>query len=92
VVVAAMGEYVAGTTLFIPLEIYEVTEMGSWLKITVLLINIAAMPYLLLSTRLFGLRGGHRADEESLHEVSRPRSRSPRTPTLEPPIGQPAAP
>ena len=28
------------------------------------------MLYLLLSKRLFGLRGGHRAYEESLHEVS----------------------
>ena len=66
------GEYVAvvGTTLFIPLEIYEVTEKATWLKIVVLLINIAAVLYLLLSKRLFGLRGGHRAYEESLHEVS----------------------
>jgi uncharacterized membrane protein (DUF2068 family) len=66
------GEYVAvvGTTLFIPLEVYEVTEKATWLKIVVLLINIAAVLYLLLSKRLFGLRGGHKAYEESLHEVS----------------------
>lgn len=66
------GEYVAvvGTTLFIPLEVYEVVEKVSWLKIAVLVVNIAAVLYLLLSKRLFGLRGGHRAYEESLHEVS----------------------
>jgi uncharacterized membrane protein (DUF2068 family) len=66
------GEYVAvvGTTLFIPLEVYEITEKASWLKITVLVINIAAVAYLLLSKRLFGVRGGHRAYAESLHEVS----------------------
>lgn len=66
------GEYVAvvGTTLFIPLEVYEVTEKASWLKIAVLIINIAAVLYLLLSKRLFGVRGGHQAYEESLHEVS----------------------
>lgn len=66
------GEYVAvvGTTLFIPLEVYEITQKVSWLKIVVLIVNIAAVLYLLLSKRLFGVRGGHRAYEESLHEVS----------------------
>ena len=66
------GEYVAvvGTTLFIPLEVYEVIEKTTWLKIVVLIMNVAAVLYLLLSKRLFGLRGGHRAYEESLHEVS----------------------
>jgi uncharacterized membrane protein (DUF2068 family) len=66
------GEYVAvvGTTLFIPLEIYEITEKATWLKVVVLIINVAAVLYLLLSKRLFGVRGGHRAYEESLHEVS----------------------
>jgi uncharacterized membrane protein (DUF2068 family) len=66
------GEYVAvvGTTLFIPLEIYEITEKATWLKVVVLIINVAAVLYLVLSKRLFGVRGGHRAYEESLHEVS----------------------
>ncbi|WP_375479567.1 DUF2127 domain-containing protein [uncultured Jatrophihabitans sp.] len=66
------GEYVAvvGTTLFIPLEVYELSEKASWLKIAVLVINVAAVLYLLLSKRLFGLRGGHRAYEETLHEES----------------------
>jgi uncharacterized membrane protein (DUF2068 family) len=66
------GEYVAvvGTTLFIPLEIYEIADKATWLKITVFVINVVAVLYLLLSKRLFGVRGGHRAYEESLHEVS----------------------
>ena len=66
------GEYVAvvGTTLFIPLEVYELTEKVSWLKLAVLLINIAAVVYLLLSKRLFGIRGGHAAYAASLQEES----------------------
>jgi uncharacterized membrane protein (DUF2068 family) len=66
------GEYVAvvGTSLFIPLEVYELTDKISWLKVVVLVINVAAVLYLLLSKRLFGLRGGHAAYEAKLHEVS----------------------
>ena len=66
------GEYVAvvGTTAFIPLEIYEIVDKVSWLKVVILVVNIAAVVYLLWSKRLFGIRGGHRAYEESLHEVS----------------------
>jgi len=66
------GEYVAvvGTTLFVPLEIYELTNKTTWLKATVLAINVAAVLYLLLSKRLFGVRGGHHAYQESLREVS----------------------
>jgi uncharacterized membrane protein (DUF2068 family) len=66
------GEYVAvvGTTIFIPLEVYELTEKLSWLKVTILVVNVAAVLYLLFSKRLFGIRGGHAAYERSLHEVS----------------------
>ena len=66
------GEYVAvvGTTLFVPLEVYELTEKVSWLKLVVLIVNVAAVIYLLLSKRLFGIRGGHRAYEAALHETS----------------------
>jgi hypothetical protein len=35
-----------------------------------LLINVAAVVYLLWSKRLFGVRGGHEAYERALHEVS----------------------
>lgn len=66
------GEYVAmvGTTAFLPLEVYELTDKVSWLKVVVLLINLAAVAYLLLAKRLFGVRGGVRAYEQQLHEVS----------------------
>ena len=66
------GEYVAvvGTSLFIPLEVYEVVDGATWLKIVALLVNVAAVVYLVYSKRLFGLRGGHAAYEASLHEVS----------------------
>lgn len=70
------GEYVAvvGTTIFIPLEIYELVEKTTWLKLVLLVINVAAVVYLLVSKRLFGIRGGHEAyrralEEESLLEV-----------------------
>jgi len=66
------GEYVAviGTTVFIPLEVYELTEKISWLKVIALVVNVAAVLYLVLSKRLFGVRGGHAAYEASLHEAS----------------------
>jgi uncharacterized membrane protein (DUF2068 family) len=66
------GEYVAviGTTLFVPLEVYEVVEKLSWLKITLLVLNVAAVVYLLLSKRLFGIRGGGDAYEAALDEAS----------------------
>jgi uncharacterized membrane protein (DUF2068 family) len=66
------GEYVAviGTTVFIPLEIYEITENVTWLKIVALSVNVAAVLYLLISKRLFGIRGGRRAYEAARHEES----------------------
>lgn len=66
------GEYVAvvGTTLFIPLEVYEIVDKPTWLKAVILVINIAAVLYLLLAKRLFGIRGGHRAYEQAMHEES----------------------
>ena len=66
------GEYVAvvGTTLFVPLEVYEVVDHLTWLKLVILVINVAAVIYLLVSKRLFGIRGGGKAYEAALHEVS----------------------
>ena len=66
------GEYVAvvGTTLFVPLEIYELSHKVTWLRLVILAVNVAAVLYLLLSKRLFGLRGGHRAYQATLQEAS----------------------
>ena len=70
------GEYVAvvGTTVFIPLEVYELTHHVTWLKVAALVVNLAAVVYLVWSKRLFGVRGGHAAftaerDAMSLLEV-----------------------
>lgn len=66
------GEYVAvvGTSVFVPLEIYEVVDRISWLKLVALVVNVAAVVYLLWSKRLFGIRGGHAAYQAGLHEAS----------------------
>ena len=58
--------FVATTVLLVP-EIYELSEGASPTKIIALLINVAVVVYLLIAKRLFGLRGGGRA-EEALRE------------------------
>jgi uncharacterized membrane protein (DUF2068 family) len=70
------GEYVAmvGTLVFIPLEIYELVERVTWLRVVAFVFNLFAVVYLLWSKRLFGFRGGREAFEaerqtESLLEV-----------------------
>lgn len=72
------GEYVAvvGTSLFIPLEVYELVERVTWLRVAAFVVNVLAVVYLVWTKRLFGLRGGVRAFEaerhgESLLEVQR---------------------
>ncbi|MFL6162954.1 MAG: DUF2127 domain-containing protein [Jatrophihabitantaceae bacterium] len=66
------GEYfaVVATSLFLPLEIYELTEKVTLLRLGALAINVAAVIYLLLSKRLFGLRGGGQAYQAELNEES----------------------
>jgi uncharacterized membrane protein (DUF2068 family) len=66
------GEYVAviGTTLFIPLEVYELTEKVTVLRLLAFLVNVAAVVYLVVSKRLFGVRGGGKAYEASQHAAS----------------------
>jgi uncharacterized membrane protein (DUF2068 family) len=54
---------VVATAAFLPLEIYELTEKVSYLKIGTLVVNILAVLYILLAKRLFGLRGGAAAFE-----------------------------
>ena len=66
------GEYfaVVATSLFIPVEVYELTEKVTWFRAAALLVNIAAVLYIALSKRLFGLRGGHAAYAAERHETS----------------------
>ncbi len=50
------------TTALVPFEVYELTNGVSVFKLIALIINLAVVIYLLLAKRLFGLRGGHRAE------------------------------
>ncbi len=50
------------TVVFVPYEIYELTKSVTALKVLTLVINLAIVVYLLVSKRLFGLRGGGRAE------------------------------
>jgi uncharacterized membrane protein (DUF2068 family) len=53
--------FVATTLLLIP-EVYELTGRITVTKIITLIINVAVVGYLLFAKRLFGLRGGGRAE------------------------------
>ena len=50
------------TAVLIPIEIYELSLSVSVFKVLTFVINVAILIYLLLAKRLFGLRGGHRAE------------------------------
>jgi uncharacterized membrane protein (DUF2068 family) len=72
------GEYfaVVATSAFLPLEIYELTEKVTTLRLLAVLVNIVAVVWLLWSKRLFGLNGGASAylaehHTESLLSVER---------------------
>jgi uncharacterized membrane protein (DUF2068 family) len=58
------------TTLFIPFELYEISEGVSAFKVIILVINVAIVIYLLVAKRLFGIRGGYRVEEERRHRLS----------------------
>ncbi len=51
------------TTVLLPLEIYEIVNKGTVLKVIGFLINVAVVVYLLVRKRLFGLRGGGAAEQ-----------------------------
>ena len=52
------------TASLLPVEVYELIHRLSPLKVLAFIINVAVVAYLLYAKRLFGLRGGARADEE----------------------------
>lgn len=60
------GEYfaVVATSVFLPLEIYDLTKGVTMTRVVTFTINVAAVVYLLVSKRLFGLRGGRKAYDE----------------------------
>jgi uncharacterized membrane protein (DUF2068 family) len=52
------------TASLLPLEIYELSVHVSLLKLLAFVINVAVVVYLAYAKRLFGVRGGVRAEEE----------------------------
>jgi len=66
------AEYLAAvaTTVFIPLEIYEIAHHATILKIGALVVNIAAVAYLVFKGHLFGVRGGHDAYRVEMREAT----------------------
>jgi uncharacterized membrane protein (DUF2068 family) len=52
---------VVATTLFVPLELYELINHPTVFKGVLLFLNLVAVGYLLWKGRLFGIRGGHGA-------------------------------
>ena len=66
------GEYFAMivTSLGLPLEIYDLTRKVSALALVLLVVNLALVLYLILTKRLFGVRGGRTAYEARLHSES----------------------
>ncbi len=64
---ARWGEYFAviATSIFLPLEVYDLLVKGvTFTRAGAFVINVAAVIYLLVSKRLFGLRGGREAYDE----------------------------
>lgn len=61
--------FVATTVLLVP-EIYELTGRISVFKILALIVNLLVVTYLLVAKRLFGLRGGGRAERAEIERDS----------------------
>ena len=57
---------VVATAAFLPLEIYEIAEKASLLKVGALLVNLVILAYLIWAKRLFGVRGGLAALDREL--------------------------
>jgi uncharacterized membrane protein (DUF2068 family) len=64
---ARWGEYfaVVATSIFLPLEVYDLATKGvTFTRCAAFVINVAAVLYLLISKRLFGIRGGRKAYDD----------------------------
>lgn len=66
------GEYFAviATSVGLPLEIYELIERITAVRIGALVINLGLVLYIVLTKRLFGVRGGKKAYEAQRHAAS----------------------
>ncbi len=67
-----MGEYLAAaaTSIFLPLEVYDLTVKITWLRVAAFVINLLLVIYLVWARRLFGVRGGKTAYEARLRSES----------------------
>jgi uncharacterized membrane protein (DUF2068 family) len=80
---ARWGEYfaVVATAIFMPLEVHDLTKGITFTRALTFGINVAAVLYLLISKRLFGLRGGRKAYDnerrgEQLIDIERAATRT----------------
>src|SRR6185437_11065180 len=66
------GEYFAmiATSVGLPYEIYDLTNKVTWLRVVAFLINLGLVVYLVVTKRLFGVRGGKAAYEAHLRSES----------------------
>src|SRR5215470_6629689 len=66
------GEYFAmiATSIGIPYEIYDLTAKVTVLRVVAFIINVALVVYLVVTKRLFGVRGGKKAYEARLRSAS----------------------
>jgi uncharacterized membrane protein (DUF2068 family) len=66
------GEYFAmvATSLFLPYEIWDLTNKVTVLRVVAFVINLALVLYLVLTKRLFGVRGGKKAYDAKLRSES----------------------
>jgi uncharacterized membrane protein (DUF2068 family) len=66
------GEYFAmiATSVGIPYEIYDLTAKVTALRVVAFVINVALVVYLVVTKRLFGVRGGKKAYEVRLRSAS----------------------
>jgi hypothetical protein len=66
------GEYFAmvATSVGIPYEIYDLTTKVTVLRVGAFVINVALVIYLVVTKRLFGVRGGKKAYEARLRSES----------------------
>ncbi len=60
------AEYLSAiaTSLFLPIEAYEIADRFTWFRLGTLLANLAIVGYLVWAKRLFGSRGGARTEHE----------------------------
>jgi uncharacterized membrane protein (DUF2068 family) len=66
------GEYFAmvATSFFLPYEVYDLTAKITVTRVLFFVVNLALVVYLVVTRRLFGVRGGKRAYEARLQSES----------------------